>query len=99
MPYSDAVVDRLCDLVIDYACDEVAAKKRAAAPLTVSARVGSDNSVWVSLECFGVANDLGVYGPYDSREKADVAAKEAVAHIARQMQIQKDRLLAQIIDI
>lgn len=67
--------------------------------LTVTAQIHGDNTVWLKIESFGVESDLGVYGPYDTRQSAEVAAREAVAHVARQMQIQKNRLMTGMIDV
>ena len=67
--------------------------------LTVKAHIADDHTVWLTIGSANAKGVLGVYGPYDSRDHAEVAAREAVAHVARQMQKHKDRLLAQMIDV
>jgi hypothetical protein len=67
--------------------------------MTIAATVDSEHKVWLSIAHADIKTDLGVYGPYDTREKANVAAREAVAHVTRQVQAQKQRLLAQMIDV
>ncbi len=65
----------------------------------ITAKVADDNTVMLAITCTGITSDLGVYGPYDTKEKAETAAREAVAHAARQVQAQKDRLLVQMIEM
>lgn len=62
--------------------------------MQVIATVRDDQSVLVSVESSGVSTDLGVYGPYETAELAQCAAREAVAHVARQVQAQKWEILA-----
>lgn len=67
--------------------------------LRVTASVNADLTVWLYLVSADVRSELGVYGPYGSREAADAAAREAVAHAARMIQAHRSRLLAELIDV
>ena len=67
--------------------------------LRVCASIDDENKVWLTIASAGVRSDLGVYGPYDTRDAAEVAAREAVAHAARQIQMHKTRILAELIEV
>jgi hypothetical protein len=64
-----------------------------------TASVNEDLTVWLYLICADIQTDLGVFGPFTSREQADGAANEVLAQAVRMFEKSKERLLAGMVSV